>query len=328
MYRFVGLDKLSDELIRSLRKHPPLVVADISPCVHLLPPIFPDDDEDLWRRIQREVEVCEFRYPRNGYMDPERWCSLRLRFDFWKLAPLLKKLGLVRPAEIDKSYADLMKSVARKLLENYSGKIAFTQFDEILLIIPPGTISWAGDQQQNHPAWARRAPAGQIMETCTLAASRTTAIFNAEFRRLFLERTVHPDENAIDFFECSLGSYNIWQEVRAMLLWRGHVCSRQGIDVAMVLADERNAPVESIRDRPVEDKLRWLARGGLLPLPRHMAQGCYLVRVGRVYEVYDEARRQRVRNHAVFIEDVDRPIHELALHNDLLPQDDAPLAPM
>merc|ERR1712113_1353594 len=115
-------------------------------------------------------------------------------------------------------------------------------------------------------------------------------------------------------FDCRLGHYESWEEARALLLWRAYDCSVNGVSDAVYHTPGSGKSVQSLGKR---EKVEWLWKQGLLPLPRHQAYGTLLGKVKRMIQGYNPKTQETVHTFRSVIEHVEGPVLE-SMRNDAL----------
>jgi tRNA(His) 5'-end guanylyltransferase len=90
--------------------------------------------------------------------------------------------------------------------------------------------------------------------------------------------------SVLPHFDCRVGAYGSWAEARALLLWRAHDCSVNGVSDAVYHAHGAVPGGSKAAQRGnTGAKVKWLHDvAGLLPLPAHQAHGTLLVRRRRL----------------------------------------------
>lgn len=155
-----------------------------------------------------------------------------------------------------------MSGCCLSLMEEFNGIYGYTQSDEMTILIPPANV--ANGVQQDHPR------NGRVTKITTLAAGMASSIFalcladycDAEQRSKL--RSNPPR------FDCRMGVFSSDTEALSILLWRAHDCSVNGVSDAVY---QVMGSGKDIRSKGKNEKIEWLWKQGLLPLPPHQAYG-------------------------------------------------------
>jgi len=123
-------------------------------------------------------------------------------------------------------------------------------------------------------------------------------------------------------FDCRLGAYESWEEARALLLWRAHDCSVNGVSDAVHQTRGSSRQVQQVQSLGKREKVEWLWKEGLLPLPRHQAYGTLLSKVKRSRVGLNPKTGESSMTLRGVIEHVDGPVLELARTDSLFPVGD------
>eukprot|EP01050_Picozoa_sp_SAG11_P031450 SAG11_NODE_9775_length_881_cov_1.590793_1_plen_236_part_10 len=138
--------------------------------LHQLPPHIP---KPTWGALGDKVKQAESEPcppGSGGRIGGDRWISLRL--DGTGFSSLLRRLRTagVFAVGFAPEFAALMREGALSLIEKFTAVCAYTQSDEMTVLIPPARV--VRGQQQPHPY------NGRLQKLATLAAGHVTALFN------------------------------------------------------------------------------------------------------------------------------------------------------
>ena len=237
--------------------------------LHPLPPFLPKVE---WTKLGDYISGLE----RDESVDGKRWISLRLDGSgFSSLTKKLRTLNVLEPG-YSTTFAEIMRTCCQDLAKYLQATVAFTQSDEItILIAPTRSIPSAKDAaEEDEPVHHPHTRNGRILKLCTLAASYATATFN---KALALHT---PRVTNLAFFDCRLAQYATREEALLILLWRSYDCGINGVsDAVYRCTDWKGTTRKEIMNRSTGDKLLWLQEQNKLPLPLHQAQGSCWVRV-------------------------------------------------
>ena len=125
-------------------------------------------------------------------------------------------------------------------------------------------------------------------------------------------------------FDCRMGSWSSWEEARALLMWRAYDCSVNGVSDAV-----HHSNIDGKKERQAamslgkREKIEWLHRHSMLPLPSHQAYGTVIAKVKRRIESCDP-REPTVKKMALRsrLEPVDGPVLELFRQDAIFPVGD------
>ena len=295
------MSMLSDRVLEALKLYKPVLVEGMDPTLHWLPPHIP---RNMWHTLGTLVVNREKGAA--GSVDGSRWISLRLDGSgFSRTVHAMRKSGLLETKRgFSQRFAVCMQSCLKCLMEKFSAKIGYTQSDEMVIFIPPTNVI-RGEQQPHFRS-------GRVTKLTTLASGFISACFVSKLAQICLESEGGNEGTALDYgrlsnlleklaqlsphFDCRLGSYESWDDARALLLWRAYDCSVNGVSDAVYQIQGSGKQVQSLGKR---EKVEWLWRQGVLPLPAHQAYGRYYVRVKRVHEGYNPIQCVRSKLSAV-----------------------------
>jgi Rnl2 family RNA ligase len=206
-----------------------------------------------------------------------------------------------------------MQSALRALMEHFHALIGYTQSDEMIIFIPPANV--VRDEQQPHLR------SGRVTKLTTLAASYVTAHVIMQLGRHCERHGTGLDDLAeiLPHFDCRLGHYKSWEEAQGLLYWQAYDCSVNGVSDAVY---QVKGSGKAIMSSNTIEKVTWLWKQGLLPLPRHQAYGTVLVRVKRAIDGHNPISGTTQTSLRSVIEHVDGPVVELARTGSLFPKGD------
>merc|ERR1719424_1465647 len=121
----------------------------------------------------------------------------------------------------------------------------------------------------------------------SLAAAHVTALFNYEIERLCTSKNIKLEAHLLATFDCRLGSYATFEEALSLIFWRAYDSGINGVsDRIHQLKGEFEGDAASARkvagDGNNGEKLVFLHKLNLLPLPTHQAYGAFYARVQRL----------------------------------------------
>jgi len=310
-----GLAEQAENILALLKRYEPSVVPGVDPSVHYLAPHVP---KATWTAIGDAVSACE----KNSYgsVDGSRWISLRLDGSgFSKAVRAMRSKGVLEQG-FSETFASCMQDCVKLLMEHFHARIGYTQSDEMIVFIPPANVV-RGEQQPHLRG-------GRVTKLTTLAASLVTAKFIMLLAKHCLDHGVGIDglSTVLPHFDCRLGHYASWEEARALLFWRAHDCSVNGVSDAVYQVKGGQPAQDKTRKEAMglgkREKIEWLGAQGLLPLPRHQAYGSIFVKTRRVAEGYNPISQTSAKTLRGVIEHLDGPVLELARKDQLFPTED------
>lgn len=192
----------------------------------------PDVAKPLWTQLGDSITPHEGKRPVEFYsghgdrIDGEKWITLRLDgHGFSRFTRVLRRRGVLPEIGFSPDFAEMMQAVAERLCREFSPKYAYTQSDEITLVIPPtglvppprradprrsssprvesgaGKADSGGDAEESAPNDSVDTTAlessqehyahmysGRVQKMGTLAASMAAAVFNVKLQQLIRRR--------------------------------------------------------------------------------------------------------------------------------------------
>jgi len=299
----------SEKILVDLKRYNPVTVEGMDSSLHYLAPHIP---KVAWNALGDLVVACE-RVTTHA-IDGSRWISLRLDGSgFSKAVRSMRRAGVLESEGFSERFSGCMQSCLRRLMEKFSCALGYTQSDEMVVFIAPTNVVRGERMPHNH--------GGRVLKLCTLAASFVTSHFVLQLSQLCANSGAGLDglSKLCPHFDCRLGHYASWDEARALLMWRAHDCSVNGVSDAVYHTKGSGKQVQSLGKR---EKIEWLWKQGLLPLPRHQAYGSMFVKVKRLCDGYNPKTHETTKTLRGVIERVDGPVLELMRSDSLFPAND------
>mmetsp|Transcript_1398 Transcript_1398/g.1807 ORF Transcript_1398/g.1807 Transcript_1398/m.1807 type:complete len:364 (-) Transcript_1398:45-1136(-) len=316
----MNLEEKSIQILSLLKQCDPVELPDVDMKLHYLPPHIPKSEWSiLGDLIVSKEKSC---YEENNIsINGSKWISLRLDGQgFSKTIKTLRKLGFFEEKEDENGgfsiiFANIMKECLLKLMKECNGLIGFTQSDEMIIIIPPTNIIKNIQQPHNRN--------GRIIKLATLSSGLVSSMFSLKLSEICIKNNI-PISKLIDIsphFDCRVASYNNYNEVIGILLWRGYDCSINGISDA-TYQNKKICPKNILMSNK-NKKLKWLYENNKLPLHSHQAYGTCYVRVKRIKTGYNPKLNKTVISLRNIIEERNgKSIHELLRTDSLILSDD------
>lgn len=308
------LSRLASELQELLVSRKPRRIEGITDELYELPPFIP---KAVWTSLGDTLQ--SFERPEVQKVSGERYITLRLDGSgFSKLTRRLCTAGALSDG-YSEEFADIMRECCRSLMAKLNAKCAYTQSDEMTVVIAPASI--VRGEQQCHTS------GGRVLKLCTHAASHVTALFNYRIQALFGAKGIQMDESFLAAFDCRLGHYATLDEAMALVLWRAADCGVNGVSDAVHKSRGKILNAKQVMGKSKEEKLQWLAANHMLPLKPHQAYGSYFVKVRRTREGINPRTGQTATSLRSTIEEVHGNVLRLASVGALFPKDDVPQDP-
>jgi tRNA(His) 5'-end guanylyltransferase len=280
----------------------------MDPSLHYLPPHVP---KVQWTALGDLVAARERESA--GNVDGSRWISLRLDGSgFSKAVRMMRRNGILEPEGFSERFAGCMQACLRSLMDKFHGIVGYTQSDEMIVFIPPTSVIRGVRMPHSH--------SGRVTKLTTLAAGYVTSHFVVQLSIWCVSSGMSGLDglaSVLPHFDCRLGHYESWEEARALLMWRAYDCSVNGVSDAVYHTKGSGKQVQSLGKR---EKIEWLWKHGLLPLPRHQAYGTVLVRTKREVEGFNPKTNEAVTTLRGVIDHVDGPVLELMRSDSLFPE--------
>jgi len=305
----MGLKETCGDILTKLKLYSPITIPGMEPSLHYLAPHIP---KTTWTALGDLVSARE--KSSNGRVDGSCWISLRLDgSNFSKTVRCMRRNGVLEEHGFSDRFAESMQVCLKALMEKFNCQLGYTQSDEMIVFIPPTNVI-RGERQEHLRG-------GRVTKLTTLSAGFVTAQFVLHLSQLCLKAGIGIEGLAetLPHFDCRLGHYDSWEEARALLMWRAYDCSVNGVSDAVYHTPGAGKQIQSLGKK---EKIDWLWREGLLPLPRHQAYGTVLVKVKRWHEGFNPQKQETVKTLRGAIEHVDGPVLELFRSDSLFPKDD------
>jgi tRNA(His) 5'-end guanylyltransferase len=209
---------------------------------------------------------------------PARSC-FSMRLDVRNMSSHKKRLQMLKVLNpgFDQTFADAMIAVTQQLCQHFRAEWAYSQSDEITLIVAP-----TDNPAYSHPSGGRR----------DKLTTESAAMASVLLHRALADRSeawsqlsvMNSAELPLLTFDCRIAA---WPSVRSafrLVLWRAYDCGVNGVSdavhsltaesiVASAVAHPGKKALQAMHTR---DKLAFLQRVGKLPLAPHQACGTLL----------------------------------------------------
>lgn len=298
----------SADILALLKTYSPVTVPGVDPSLHYLPPHVP---KVQWTALGDLVAARERESARN--VDGSRWISLRLDGSgFSKAVRMMRRNGILEPEGFSERFAGCMQACLRSLMDKFHGSVGYTQSDEMIVFIPPTRVIRGEQQPHSH--------SGRVTKLSTLAAGYVTSHFALQLSEWCVSSGIGLNglASVLPHFDCRLGHYESWEEARALLMWRAYDCSVNGVSDAVY--HTKVSGKQKVQGLGKREKVEWLCKQGLLPLPRHQAYGSVLVRSKREVVGFNPKTNEAVTTQRSVIDPVDGPVLELMRSDSLFPE--------
>jgi len=293
-----SLAGMSARVIEGLIRKSPETIPDVDPSLHYLAPHIPKRAWTALGNLVAERERCTLQYK----IDGEHWISLRLDGSgFSRAVKALRKLEVLEPEGFSYKFADCMQASLVHLMEEFHAVLGFTQSDEMIVFVKPTSVV-RGERQAHFYN-------GRVQKMSTLASGLVTAKFLTQLGRLcFREgKDMEALAQVLPHFDCRVGHYESWDEIRALLLWRAYDCSVNSVSDAVY---HTTGSDKKTMDKGTQEKVSWLASRELLPLPQHQAYGHLLARVRKEVQGYNPKTKTEVTTMRQVIKTLPGPVLE------------------
>ncbi len=265
------LSSLSHDILTSLKNYDPVLVGEMPPDLHYLPPHV---SKVRWAALGDIVASNERLGGNLDRVRGDQWFSLRLDgAGFSSMVQKMRSNGVLNPNGFSELFAQTMRECLMDLLVYFKGSVGYTQSDEMVIFVPPTNVVH-GERQ---PHWRN----GRVIKTITLAAGYVTTQFVMKFAVACIAKGVDLAElqTCHPHFDCRLAVYDSWEDARALLMWRANDCSVNGVSDAVHHTPGSGSAVKKLATSP---KLEWLWKNNHLPLPPHQAYGTLCMRAKRM----------------------------------------------
>ncbi|KAJ9456433.1 hypothetical protein DIPPA_21337 [Diplonema papillatum] len=246
-----------------LRERKPKGVAGLTPELHSLPPFLP---KARWGELGDFLKAKEAE-PRRA-ADGSQWMTMRLDGNgFSKYTKYLKRKGVIE-AGYAPAFGEAMQAACKAVMEKFAGWVAYTQSDEMSVVIPPASV--VRGQQMPHPFNGRTQKVG------SLAASYCSAVFNHHIMTMWNAKRDDPFPlEACAIFDCRMAAYDTGIEACSLLWWRAYDSGINGVSDACHHQKGKVAGAKEALAKGNDEKLLWLLQNDLLPLSPHQAYGTF-----------------------------------------------------
>jgi tRNA(His) 5'-end guanylyltransferase len=225
------------------------------------PPYLP---RSIWNQLGDFISLKE---KENCMILPATDC-ITIRLDIRGMSKLKRTLLRLKVLEQkwDPKLADMMIHVTNVLAKEYNVIYAYTQSDEITLILaPPLQTEESTKRLYEHPFGGRR----DKLTSLSAALASVTADRYLTHLIQHLDESVHSSLPILQF-DARVAKWSSLAESFTLILWRAYDCSVNGISDAVYNIKP------SLSTLHTTAKLQWLAEQKLLPLPDHQAYGTLL----------------------------------------------------
>jgi tRNA(His) 5'-end guanylyltransferase len=298
-------------ITQQLKDGKPRRVWEIPEDLHPLPPFIA---KEHWTKLGDSLKLKE----QLTVVVAPGSTTLSFRCDgtgFSKFTKVLRAKG-VMPQGFSQDLANMMEACCRGLMEKLNGYAAYTQSDELTVLVAPASVKRG--MQESHVY------GGRIQKLCSLAAATVTARFQYELMLLCKKNNVDVTEVLVEdklpTFDCRIGIFDSKEEALALILWRAYDCGVNSVSDAVFHSGIRE------RKRTMKlntaEKLAWLHEHHLLPLPKNQREGTFFVKRKRVFDGTNKKTGETVKYVRGKIEVVEGNVLILYSKGNLFPPDD------
>ncbi|CEP01855.1 unnamed protein product (mitochondrion) [Plasmodiophora brassicae] len=235
-------------------------------------------------RQREEMVVDRLRVP------GQYWLTLRLDgCGFKRFVRRCDQASLIATSSYSSEIADLMRRCCEALCREYSAGFAYTQSDEMTIVVSPGRV--INDLQTPHVF------NGRIMKLCSTASSLAAVTMAKGLERLRRKRGLDHSEaldEIVPIFDCRVGVFETLDEALSVILWRAYDCGVNGVADAVYQQRCAYSDAMQVARQNTGTKLEWLAERMLLPLPAHQAYGSFFVKVKQFKDAVNPITQQAV----------------------------------
>lgn len=249
---------------------------------------------DKLSSLERSREILN-----EGETSAGKFYTLRLDgHAFSKRMVQLKRLGILSDG-YSNEFELIMKKVATKLLSSIQCALyAFTQSDELIVLVKPCEM----DDHGNYCNFEFQRRRDKLV---SIYASMATEVFLKEIFRLIFQKMRDDASFEIDFdaipdvqFDARLAEYDTLSDAFQLILWRSFDCSVNGVSSGFVFSSVENK--KSLMTMNSGEKLKYLKDHDVLAtMSRHQLYGTFLY--FDYYEVQLEDGRIRKKRRIVGI---------------------------
>lgn len=222
-----------------------------------MPPFFP---KNVWMALGDYISSKEHE---PVMVVPNDKCYT-IRLDIRSMSKYKKKfLQFTGEANKDTLYSPIfgqfMVDTTKVLCKEFSAHCAFTQSDEITLLIKPS------EKPEFQHKWGGKRD--KIISDSSVTASLT-------FGQMLNEKTINIS------FDSRLAVWDSVEDAMKVLYWRAYDTSVNGVSDAVLTAPIR----KQLIGKCTIEKLRYLEEAGKLPLPHHQAYGTYIIKTMKIVQ--------------------------------------------
>jgi len=232
----------------------------------------------------------------------------------------MRREGVFPERGYSPEFAEIMQVCAQKLMDKNKGYCAYTQSDEITVLVAPTSLqplprgAAEGAERAHFPHDYN----GRVQKLASQNAAYCAALFNHQLVQFYArsrgaarrkesegenKAQVRDEESESDLtaflppmeflatFDCRVGSYATKEEALSLVLWRARDCGVNGIsdkvhhlkgDTTVLDTPEKVKERSAVSAKSSHEKIKWLHQMGLFPLPEHQAYGSFYCAVRRV----------------------------------------------
>lgn len=261
---------------------------------------------ELGKIIKEREEGCD-------HVPGDKWMTLRLDgVGFSNTVRKMRGTGVLpETTGFSVTMANIMVATMRRITEEFSGVLGYTQSDEIIVFVPPAPKGKGGSQTPH----TRN---GRVQKIASVAAGRASAIFCLEL----IKRGADPEVVLAlgpPSFDCRVGRHHAWFDANVMLLWRTHDCAINGVADA-VYQCKGNPERKRIMGEGTRKKLQWLHARKKLPLAPHQAYGTAVLRTRRIREAINLKTGESVKCERWGYNVLDSPLIKLVHATGVFPE--------
>lgn len=211
---------------------------------------------------------------------------ITLRLDgnsFSGVVPALRKRNIFS-AGYSLEFENAMIETTKALIDKLDGCViyAFTQSDEITLILKPASISNGVQQPHIYN--------GRHDKIITISAGKASIAFSKEIFKIILQKN-NDTTQALKIlselpdicFDCRMGVFDTIEEAFSLILWRAYDCGVNGLSSGVLMSGVQGA--KKINEKCGDEKIKWLQEQNLLPLKPHQAYGTFFCRYKKETEI-------------------------------------------
>lgn len=241
--------------------------------------------------------------------DPLKYITLRLD---------IKNMSKIKTQIFGKGWSNefaiIMCKIAARLCQEFNASFAYTQSDEITILIEPSK-----NESFTHQYSGRRD------KLISLSAAIASSIFNWEIREILDKKYIEQQYSLVNnypnsmknamkslyeqsrivigkepvvFFDCRMAVWDSLKDAFGLILWRAYDCGVNGLSDAVYnfrINGDVELPSRKIRSNwDSGKKLKFLSDQGLLPLHPHQAYGSLFLRTKKEVKGYNPKENKYV----------------------------------